>query len=55
MAKPLGWFVVVVAVIALMFALFNLVVNTERVWSWLPLLVIMSLALVVTMDDLRRR
>ncbi|WP_146236730.1 hypothetical protein [Curtobacterium sp. MCBD17_030] len=55
MSKPLGWFVVVVAVLALTLALFNLVVNTERVWSWLPLLVLMSLALVVTVNDLRRR
>lgn len=55
MSKPLAWFVVVVAVFALMLAVFNLLVNAEHVWSWLPLLVLMSIALAVTVTDLRRR
>lgn len=55
MSKPLAWFVVGVAVFALMLAVFNLLVNAEHVWSWLPLLVLMSIALAVTVTDLRRR
>ncbi|MFJ3384048.1 MULTISPECIES: hypothetical protein [unclassified Curtobacterium] len=54
-AKPLGWFVVFVAGAMLVLALVNLVVNTERIGSWLPLVVLMPFALIVVLRDLRRR
>lgn len=54
MSKPLGWSIVVVAVLAVVLALVDLVVNTANVLSWLPLLVIMSIVLVVVVRDLRR-
>lgn len=55
LTKPLGWSVVFVAGVMLVLALVNLVVNTERIGSWLPLLVLMSFALIVVLRDLRRR
>jgi hypothetical protein len=55
LSAPFGWSLVVVAGLMIALALVNLVVNTERVGSWLPLLVVMSLALVVVLRDLRRR
>jgi hypothetical protein len=55
LSKPLGWSVVIVAGVMLVLALVNLVVNTERIGSWLPLLVLMPFALIVVLRDLRRR
>ena len=55
LSKPLGWSVVFVAGVMLVLALVNLVVNTEHIGSWLPLLVLMSFALIVVLRDLRRR
>jgi Flp pilus assembly protein TadB len=55
LSKPVGWFVVVIAGIMLALGLVNLVVNTERIASWLPLLVLMPFALIVVLRDLMRR
>ncbi|WFR68000.1 hypothetical protein P9139_06505 [Curtobacterium flaccumfaciens] len=35
--------------------LVNLVVNTEHIGSWLPLLVLMPFALIIVLRDLMRR
>lgn len=55
LSKPVGWFVVVVAGLLIALGLVNMVVNTEHIGSWLPILVLMSFALVVVLRDLRRR
>lgn len=55
LSKPLGWSVVFAACVMLALALVNLLVNIERIGSWLPLLVLMPFALIVVLRDLRRR
>ena len=49
----MAWFCVVVASFAMLLALFNLIFNTELVWSWLPLFILMPLSLVVGVRSLR--
>lgn len=54
-SRPVGWSVVVVAGLMIALGLVNLVVNTEHVESWLPLLVLATFALIIVLRDLRRR
>ncbi|TFB66851.1 hypothetical protein [Cryobacterium sp. Hz9] len=53
LSRPMAWFCVVVASLVMLLALFNLIFNTELVWSWLPLFILMPLSLVVGVRSLR--
>jgi hypothetical protein len=49
-----AWLAVVVSSLALLLALVNLVINTERIGSWLPLLVLMPWTLFYAIRSLRK-
>jgi uncharacterized integral membrane protein len=49
-----AWLALIVASLSLVLALVNLVINTERVGSWLPLLVLMPWPLILALRSLRR-
>ncbi|MBP1240175.1 hypothetical protein ABID92_001873 [Frigoribacterium sp. PvP120] len=49
-----AWSALVVASHSLVLALVNLAINTERVGSWLPLLVLMPWPLILELRSLRR-
>jgi hypothetical protein len=49
----LAWFYTIVASLFLLLALVNLIINTQRLGSWLPLLVIMWWPLTIGLYSLR--
>ncbi|PSL38931.1 hypothetical protein CLV49_2562 [Labedella gwakjiensis] len=50
-----AWFALVIATLGLALSFFNLFVNTDRVGSWLPLLLIMPFTLAYAIASLRLR
>lgn len=50
-----AWFALVIASLGLALSFYNLFVNTDRVGSWLPLLVIMPFTLAYAIVSLRMR
>lgn len=54
-SRPVGWFVVVGAGLMIALGLVNLVLNTEHVGSWLPLVGLAAFVLIIVLRDLRRR
>lgn len=54
-SRQFAWFALVTAVLMILLGLFNLVANTARIGSWLPLLLIMPWVLYVAIWSLRAR
>lgn len=53
--KGFAWTAVIAASLLLALALVNLVINTERIGTWLPLLILMPFSLVWGLRSLRSR